>query len=57
MRIGAVFPQTELGGDAGAVRAYGQRVEELSFASEWAFRRPEIVTPKPCAAPAIAFES
>ncbi len=31
MRIGAVFPQTELGGDAGAVRAYGQRVEELGF--------------------------
>ena len=32
MRIGVVFPQTELGGDAGAVRAYGQRVEELGFA-------------------------
>ncbi|MGU3497591.1 LLM class F420-dependent oxidoreductase [Mycobacterium sp. C31M] len=31
MRIGVVFPQTELGGDAGAVRAYGQRVEELRF--------------------------
>lgn len=31
MRIGAVFPQTELGGDAGAVRAYGQRTEELGF--------------------------
>ncbi|MGX9789073.1 LLM class F420-dependent oxidoreductase [Mycobacterium sp. MMS18-G62] len=31
MRIGAVFPQTELGGDASAVRAYGQRVEELGF--------------------------
>ena len=26
-----VFPQTELGGDAGAVRAYGQRVEELGY--------------------------
>ena len=25
MRIGVVFPQTELGGDAGAVRAYAQR--------------------------------
>ena len=23
MRIGVVFPQTELGGDVGAVRAYG----------------------------------
>jgi probable F420-dependent oxidoreductase len=31
MRVGVVFPQTELGGDPGAVRAYGQRVEELSF--------------------------
>ena len=25
MRIGAVFPQTELGGDARAVRAWAQR--------------------------------
>lgn len=32
MRIGVVFPQTELGGDAGAVRAYGERVDELGFA-------------------------
>jgi len=31
MRIGVTFPQTELGADAGAVRAYGQRVEELGF--------------------------
>ncbi len=31
MRIGVVFPQTELGGDPGAVRAYGRRVEELGF--------------------------
>jgi len=31
MRVGVVFPQTELGRDAGAVRAYGQRVEELGF--------------------------
>ena len=31
MRIGVVFPQTEFGGDAGAVRAYGQRVEELGY--------------------------
>ncbi|MBF8189385.1 LLM class F420-dependent oxidoreductase [Nonomuraea sp. K274] len=31
MRIGVVFPQTELGGDVGAVRAYGQGVEELGF--------------------------
>ncbi len=31
MRIGVVFPQTELGGDVGAVRAYVQRVEELGY--------------------------
>jgi hypothetical protein len=28
MRIGVVFPQNEIGADAGAVRAYGQAVEE-----------------------------
>ncbi|GAB7144786.1 LLM class F420-dependent oxidoreductase [Mycobacterium riyadhense] len=31
MRIGVVFPQTELGGDPAVVRAYGQAVEELGF--------------------------
>jgi len=31
MRIGVVFPQTELGGDAGAVRAYALGVQELGF--------------------------
>jgi probable F420-dependent oxidoreductase len=31
VKIGVVFPQTELGGDPGAVRAFGQRVEELGF--------------------------
>ena len=31
MRIGVVFPQTEIGGDVGAVRAYGERVQELGF--------------------------
>lgn len=31
MRVGVVFPQTELGGDPGAVRAYGQQVEEQGF--------------------------
>jgi len=31
MRIGVVFPQTELGGDVGAVRAYGEAVGELGF--------------------------
>jgi probable F420-dependent oxidoreductase len=32
MQIGVVFPQTEIGGDVGAVRAYGQRVEALGYA-------------------------
>ena len=31
MRVGVVFPQTELGGDAGAVRAYAVAVQELGF--------------------------
>ncbi len=31
MQIGVVLPQTEIGADAGAVRAYGQRVEQLGF--------------------------
>lgn len=31
MKIGVVFPQTEIGADAGAIRAYAQRVEELGF--------------------------
>ena len=31
MRIGVVFPQTELGGDVGAVRAYGEAVEALGY--------------------------
>jgi probable F420-dependent oxidoreductase len=31
MHIGVVFPQTELGGDVGAVRAYGQGAEALGF--------------------------
>jgi probable F420-dependent oxidoreductase len=31
MRIGVTYPQTELGGDPGAIRAYGQRVEELGY--------------------------
>jgi probable F420-dependent oxidoreductase len=36
-RIGVVFPQTEPGGDVGAVRAYGERVDELGFAHIPAF--------------------
>ncbi len=31
MRIGVVFPQTEIGADPGAIRAYGQGVAELGF--------------------------
>jgi len=31
MRIGVVFPQTELGGDRGAVRAYGEAVAGLGY--------------------------
>jgi probable F420-dependent oxidoreductase len=30
-QIGVVFPQTELGGDPGAARAYAQAVEELGY--------------------------
>lgn len=32
VRIGVVFPQTELGGDPGAVRAYAETVESLGYA-------------------------
>jgi len=32
VRIGVVFPQTEIGADPGAVRAYAERVSELGFA-------------------------
>ncbi len=31
MRIGVVFPQTEIGADVGAVRAYALRVQELGY--------------------------
>ena len=31
MDIGAIFPQTEAGGDRGAVRAIGQAVAELGY--------------------------
>ena len=31
MQIGAVYPQTELRGDPGAVRRHGLAVEELGF--------------------------
>jgi probable F420-dependent oxidoreductase len=31
MRLGVVFPQTEIGADVAAVRAYAERVEELGY--------------------------
>jgi probable F420-dependent oxidoreductase len=31
VKIGVVFPQTEIGADRGAIRTYAQRVEELGF--------------------------
>jgi probable F420-dependent oxidoreductase len=37
MRIGVVFPQTEIGADVGAVRAYARRVEELGFSHVLAY--------------------
>jgi probable F420-dependent oxidoreductase len=37
MKIGVVFPQTEIGADAGAVRAYGQGAEELGFSHVLAY--------------------
>jgi len=37
MQVGVVFPQTELGGDVGAVRAYGERVEALGYRHILAF--------------------
>src|SRR6201996_8564579 len=37
MRIGVVFPQTEIGADAGAVRAYAEHVEGLGYAHVLAY--------------------
>jgi probable F420-dependent oxidoreductase len=37
VQIGVVFPQTEIGGDHGAVRAYAAAVEELGFAHVLAY--------------------
>ena len=37
MRIGVVFPQTELGGDVGAVRAYAEAVDGLGYAHVLAY--------------------
>ena len=50
MHIGVVFPQTELGGDVGAVRAYALRVAELGYHHVLAYDHvvgadPEVHTP------------
>lgn len=37
MNIGVVFPQTEIGPDAGAVRAYGEAAEALGFSHVLAY--------------------
>jgi probable F420-dependent oxidoreductase len=37
MKIGVVFPQTEIGADPGAVRTYAQRVEQLGFSHVLAY--------------------
>src|SRR2546422_10877847 len=37
MQIGVVSPQTEIGSDVGAVRAYAERVQELGFAHVLAY--------------------
>jgi alkanesulfonate monooxygenase SsuD/methylene tetrahydromethanopterin reductase-like flavin-dependent oxidoreductase (luciferase family) len=37
MQIGVVFPQTEIGGNVDAVRAYAERVEALGFAHVLAY--------------------
>lgn len=37
MQVGVVFPQTELGGDVGAVRDYGEHVEALGYRHILAF--------------------
>lgn len=31
MRIGVVFPQTEIGNDPGAIREFAQAVEEMGY--------------------------
>src|ERR1043165_1054431 len=37
MQVGAVFPQTEIGDDPGAIRAYATAVEELGYAHVLAY--------------------
>ena len=52
MRIGVVFPQTEIGADVGAVRAYGVGVEALGFAHVLAY--DHVVGADPAAHPGWA---
>ena len=51
MQIGAVFPQTEIGADVGAVRAYAARVQELGFAHILAYDHVRRAPTPPCTAP------
>jgi probable F420-dependent oxidoreductase len=37
VNVGVVFPQTEIGADVGAIRAYARRVEELGFSHVLAY--------------------
>src|SRR5689334_6516911 len=37
MQIGVVFPQTEIGADAGAIRAYAQAAQDLGYAHVLAY--------------------
>ena len=52
MQIGVVFPQTEIGADSGAVRAYAERVEELGFAHILAY--DHVLGADPDGAPGLA---
>jgi probable F420-dependent oxidoreductase len=50
MQIGVVFPQTEIGADRGAIRAYAEQVEALGFSHLLAYDHvlgadPEVHTP------------
>ena len=51
MKFGAVFPQTEMGADVGAIRAYGQAVQALPDTQSVGYQP---VSPEAMAAPAMA---
>jgi hypothetical protein len=46
LKIGVVFPHSQIGADAGAVRAYAQRLEELGFSHVLGYD-PERLTDAP----------